>query len=117
MKDDPNLWFYRPIHPDHLAYAAQDVMFLPLLQRRLCDRLGDPSGKRVLDRSQSYADYGRMNLHLSSPKAIERRGLRVQAMLATQNETSMYFKLNLGAQRQGAVSRPDAVSRFKDVQF
>merc|ERR1712216_994647 len=72
MKDDPNLWFYRPMHPDLTAYAAQDVMYLPLLQRRLCDRLGDPSGRRVLERSRSYADYGSMNLHLSSPKAVER---------------------------------------------
>merc|ERR1711971_954017 len=83
MKDDPNVWFYRPMHEDLVAYAAQDVMYLPLLYQRLCDMLGDPSGGRVLSRSRQYAQYADMNLHLSSPKAIERCGLRVQAMLAT----------------------------------
>merc|ERR1712039_677580 len=52
-----------------------------------------------------------------SPSAVERRGLRLQAMLATRTDSALYFKLNLGAQRQGVVSRPDALSRFKDLQF
>mmetsp|Transcript_23368 Transcript_23368/g.51611 ORF Transcript_23368/g.51611 Transcript_23368/m.51611 type:complete len:109 (-) Transcript_23368:78-404(-) len=58
-----------------------------------------------------------MNLHLPSPRAIERRGLRLQAMLATRTEGNLYFKLNLGATRQGVVSRPDALVRFQDLQF
>eukprot|EP00933_Yihiella_yeosuensis_P055370 TRINITY_DN5411_c0_g1_i3.p1 TRINITY_DN5411_c0_g1~~TRINITY_DN5411_c0_g1_i3.p1 ORF type:complete len:259 (+),score=36.63 TRINITY_DN5411_c0_g1_i3:86-862(+) len=39
MKDDPNVWFYRPMHPDLLNYAAQDVMYLPVLHRVLCDKI------------------------------------------------------------------------------
>ncbi|CAE8610039.1 unnamed protein product, partial [Polarella glacialis] len=117
MKDDPNVWFYRPMHEDLITYAAQDVMYLPLLHRRLCDELGDPSGGRVLSRSQRYVDYSRMNHHLSSPKAAQRRSLRLQAMLATHTETALYFKLNLGAHRQGVVSREEALKNFKDLQF
>lgn len=117
MREDPNVWFYRPLQDDLIMYAAQDVMYLPLLHRRLCDELRDPSGGRTLLRSRRYAEYSRMNLHLGSPKAAEKRGLRLRAMLATQTEAAHYFKLNLGAQRQGAVSRPEAVSRFKDLQF
>eukprot|EP00927_Polykrikos_kofoidii_P043792 TRINITY_DN37893_c0_g1_i1.p1 TRINITY_DN37893_c0_g1~~TRINITY_DN37893_c0_g1_i1.p1 ORF type:complete len:398 (-),score=49.81 TRINITY_DN37893_c0_g1_i1:78-1271(-) len=116
MRDDPNIWFYRPIHEDLTTYAAQDVMYLLLLHHVLCDLLGDPGGGRVLHRSRQYADYARMNQHLASPKAAERRGLRLQAMLATQTETALYLKLNLGNQRQGAVSRPEAMSRFRDFQ-
>eukprot|EP00913_Durusdinium_trenchii_P022740 g21353.t4 len=58
-----------------------------------------------------------MNLHLSSPKAAERRGLRLQAMLATQTEAALYFKLNLGAHRQGVVSREEALKNFKDMHY
>lgn len=117
MKGDPNVWFYRPIEQELLNYAAQDVMYLPLLHRLLCEKLRDPSGGRVLAQSRSYVEYSRMNLHLNSPKAAEKRGLRLQAMLATRTEKAMYFKLNLGAQRQGAVSRPDAIARFRDMEF
>lgn len=117
MQDDPNIWFYRPLQPELIAYATQDVMYLPLLHRTLCSALGDPSGGRVLSRSTRYVDYARMNHHLASPKAAERRGLRVQAMLATRTEEALYFKLNLGAHRQGAVSRPVALARFSDLQF
>jgi exonuclease 3'-5' domain-containing protein 1 len=117
MKGDPNVWFYRPMEQELLNYAAQDVMYLPLLHRLLCEKLRDPSGGRVLAQSRSYVEYSRMNLHLNSPKAAEKRGLRLQAMLATRTEKAIYFKLNLGAQRQGAVSRPEAVSRFRDMEF
>ncbi|CAK0899445.1 unnamed protein product, partial [Prorocentrum cordatum] len=117
MADDPNVWFYRPMHEDLITYAAQDVMYLPLLHRLLCDQLGDPSGGSVLARSERYTDYARMNLHLGSPKAVEKRGLRLQAMLATRTDAALYFKLNLGSHRQGAASRPEAVSRFRDMQF
>jgi len=117
MKDDPNMWFYRPMQQDLLSYAVQDVMYLPLLHRRMCKELGDPSGGQVLLRSQKYSDYARMNLHIASPKAVEKRGLRLQAMLATQTEAAWHFKLNLGASRHGAVSRPEALSRFQELQF
>eukprot|EP00930_Biecheleria_cincta_P050613 TRINITY_DN35802_c0_g1_i1.p2 TRINITY_DN35802_c0_g1~~TRINITY_DN35802_c0_g1_i1.p2 ORF type:complete len:172 (+),score=30.57 TRINITY_DN35802_c0_g1_i1:692-1207(+) len=117
MKDDPNVWFYRPMQEELITYAAQDVMYLPLLHRELCDKLGDPSGGRVLSRSQSYVSYAHMNNHLTSPKAAQRKGLRLQAMLATQTEAALYFKLNLGAHRQGVVSRDQALLNFKDLQF
>lgn len=117
MNADPNVWFYRPFGPDLITYAAQDVMYLPLLHHKLCDVLGDPSGGRVIEKSRRYCDYARMNHHLGTPKAAEKRGLRLQAMLATQTEAALYLKLNLGAHRQGAVSRPEALSRFKDLQF
>ncbi|CAK9111360.1 unnamed protein product [Durusdinium trenchii] len=117
MKKDPNVWFYRPMREDLLTYAAQDVMYLPLLHQRLCDQLGDRSGCRVMTRSREYVNYARMNLHLSSPKAAERRGLRLQAMLATQTEAALYFKLNLGAHRQGVVSREEALKNFKDMHY
>lgn len=117
MKDDPNVWFYRPMSEDLIAYAAQDVMYLLLLHRQLCDSLSDPSGGRVLMRSQRYVDYAKMNHHLKTPKAVERHGLRLQAMVATQTEAALYLKLNLGAHRQGVVSRPEALARFKDLQF
>lgn len=116
MKEDPNLWFYRPLPEEMLSYAVQDAMYLPLLHWRLCSALGDPSGGSVLQRSQQYVDYASMNMHLQSPKAVERRGLRLQAMLATRTKDTLYFKLNLGS-RQGAASRPDAVSRFKGLKF
>lgn len=117
MKKDPNVWFYRPLREDLLTYAAQDVMYLPLLHQRLCDQLGDRTGSRVMSRSQEYVNYAHMNLHLSSPKAAERRGLRLQAMLATQTEAALYFKLNLGAHRQGVVSREEALKNFKDMHY
>eukprot|EP00913_Durusdinium_trenchii_P022736 g21352.t1 len=44
--------FYRPMREDLLTYAAQDVMYLPLLHQRLCDQLGDRSGCRVMTRSR-----------------------------------------------------------------
>ncbi|CAE7299602.1 unnamed protein product [Symbiodinium sp. CCMP2592] len=117
MKSDPNIWFYRPMQEDLLAYATQDVMYLPLLHRRLCDQLGDTTGNNVLSRSRQYVNYSKMNLHLSSPKAAERRGLRLQAMLATHTEAALYFKLNLGAHRQGVVSREEALKNFKDMHY
>lgn len=117
MREDPNVWFYRPLREDLMQYAVQDVRYLPLLHRHLCDSLGDPGGVGTLMRSQQYVDYARMNHHLGSPKAVEKRGLRLQAMLATRTEAALYFKLNLGAHRQGAVSRPDAISRLKGAQF
>eukprot|EP00439_Symbiodinium_sp_Y106_P062061 s108_g9.t1 len=109
--------FYRPMQEDLLAYATQDVMYLPLLHRRLCDQLGDTTGNNVLSRSRQYVNYSKMNLHLSSPKAAERRGLRLQAMLATHTEAALYFKLNLGAHRQGVVSREEALKNFKDMHY
>lgn len=117
MRDDPNVWFYRPLDSDLTAYAAQDVMYLPLLHHVLCDQLQDLTGGKIIERSKSYTSYSRMNLHLMSPKAAERRGLRLQAMVATRTENALYMKLNLGAQRQGAVSRDEALSRFKDLKF
>ncbi|CAJ1336660.1 unnamed protein product, partial [Effrenium voratum] len=117
MKKDPNIWFYRPMKEDLLTYAAQDVMYLPLLHRRLCDQLGDRTGNRVMSRSQEYVKYARMNLHLSSPKAAQRRHLRLQAMLATHTDAALYFKLNLGAHRQGVVSREEALKNFKDMHY
>merc|ERR1712113_542118 len=89
MKEDPNIWFYRPMQEELITYAAQDVMYLPLLYQRLCDELRDPAGVRVLSRSRSYSSYARMNLALSSPKAAEKRGLRLQAMLATQTDAAL----------------------------
>ncbi|CAE7527418.1 PAN1 [Symbiodinium natans] len=117
MNSDPNIWFYRPMQEDLLTYASQDVMYLPLLHRRLCDELGDVTGARVLSRSRQYVNYSKMNLHLASPKAAERRGLRLQAMLATHTEAALYFKLNLGAHRQGVVSRTEALKNFNDMQY
>ncbi|EER18007.1 hypothetical protein Pmar_PMAR019889, partial [Perkinsus marinus ATCC 50983] len=32
MAQDPNVWFYRPLQPDMISYAARDVMCLPLLR-------------------------------------------------------------------------------------
>jgi len=116
MEDDANVWFYRPLDPELISYAAQDVMYLPLLHWLLCDKLGDPSGSQVLLQSQRYVDYAEMNTHLASPKAVEKRGLRLRAMLATKTESSLYFKLNLGAHRQGAATRPDAVSRYDGMK-
>lgn len=117
LQEDPNIWFYRPLQEELIGYATQDVMYLPLLHRTLCAALGDPSGGRVLSRSTRYVDYARMNIHLASPSAVERRGLRLQAMLATRTEDNLYFKLNLGAHRQGAVSRPVALARFSKMSF
>lgn len=39
MAQDPNVWFYRPLQPDMISYAARDVMCLPLL-RELMSRPG-----------------------------------------------------------------------------
>merc|ERR1719409_2463349 len=71
MQEDPNIWFYRPMEEELRAYAAQDVMYLPLLFERMCEMLGDPTGGRVLLRSRRYTDYAQMNLHLGTPKAAE----------------------------------------------
>lgn len=117
MREDPNIWFYRPLQQELVAYAAQDAMYLPLLHRQLCEALEDPSGSSVMMRSKRYVDYARMNLHLSSPKAAERHGLRLQAMVATRTDAALYLKLNLGGHRQGVVSRPESLSSFEDLQF
>ena len=52
----------------------------------------------------------------STPQA-QRRGLRLQAMLATQSDSTLYFKLNLGAHRQGVVSREEALRNFEDMHY
>ncbi len=77
--------------------------------------MGD--SREVLVRSQSYASYGSMNPHLRSPSAVERKGLRLQAMFASRNERGMYFKLNLGVQRQGVVSREESLRRFESMRI
>merc|ERR1719428_1201834 len=101
-----------------MEYAVRDVTFLLLLHQQLCTALGDPTGGRVLKRSRLYSEeYPRLNLHFGSAGALEKRGARVQAMLATRTEAALHFKLNLSGQQQGVVSRPEALTRFHSVKL
>ncbi|CEL95361.1 unnamed protein product [Vitrella brassicaformis CCMP3155] len=115
MVRDPNVWYYRPVSRDLIEYAVQDVLHLLPLRQRLCEMLDDLHGYGVIRRSRNWVNYAHLNPHLKAPNDIEQKGLKVQAMCVAAHSTSMYFKLN--CDRQGVVSRPDTLQRFKDVKI
>ncbi|KAF4649986.1 hypothetical protein FOL47_001540, partial [Perkinsus chesapeaki] len=123
MNQDPNVWFYRPLQPDMISYAARDVMCLPLLRELMSFRigLGSEGGcaplveeAEVLHRSEEHVAYCLLNGHIRRPRELEKRGRRLDALLTAVNSSGMYFKLNCG--RQGVVCRPESMAKMHDVQ-
>ncbi|KAF4685402.1 hypothetical protein FOZ60_006570 [Perkinsus olseni] len=128
MAQDPNVWFYRPLQPDMVSYAARDVMCLPLL-KELMSRPGSIPREEstsssvgvallgeseVMARSEEHVAYCHLNEHIRRPRELEKRGRRLDALLTAVNSSGMYFKLNCG--RQGVVCRPQSMAKMHDLQ-
>eukprot|EP00438_Fugacium_kawagutii_P017458 Skav220272 [mRNA] locus=scaffold3532:74467:75213:- [translate_table: standard] len=86
-------WHERPLPPQVVRKAVENVAHLLPLQTTLNKELGDPSGTLIQRRSVHYLDYANMNKELSSEASL-RSGMKVKAMMASSKPGAAYFKLN-----------------------
>jgi exonuclease 3'-5' domain-containing protein 1 len=117
--DDPNLWMYRPLKPDLISYAVNDVIFLNDLRDAFISQKSQTHDDPLIDRHrmiQNYLDYSRTNLHVKSKNELERVGKKVTAMLTSRTQEGfLYFKLN--CDKTGAVVSPPVVQNFDAVKI
>uniref|UniRef100_A0A0G4HYI2 3'-5' exonuclease domain-containing protein n=1 Tax=Chromera velia CCMP2878 TaxID=1169474 RepID=A0A0G4HYI2_9ALVE len=117
MLQDPNVWFFRPIKRDLIEYAVADVIHLCPLQRKMEEALGggDAVREAVVSRSSAWVSYCHLNAFAKRKSDLEKRGLRLQAMLVSASPRCLYFKLN--CHKQGVVSRVSDMEAFRDVEI
>ena len=106
-------WHERPLQPQVIRKAVENVAHLLSLQTTLNKELGDPSGTLIQRRSMQYVDYANMNKELPSEASL-RSGLKVKAMLASMKPGAAYFKLNHSV--TGAVLEDDDLKEFVDLK-
>eukprot|EP01066_Platyproteum_vivax_P021227 Platyproteum_vivax@DN9252_c0_g1_i1.p1 len=116
MDHDSNLWFYRPINQDLIEYAIQDVLHLTAVRLKMNSLLGDHSGTLVTEESKIWINYAHLNETIEKPQDIMVKGSKIQGMCTVNGPSGLYFKLNLG-DKQGAVSMPEPVARFKNIKL
>ena len=111
MTEDSQLWLYRPIASNLVKYAMADVLDLLELRSFLSPYRTFPFYLKTI---QAYSDYRFLNQHVRKPLDLEKRGLRLKAMLAAQSPNgSLVFKLNCG--KCGIVSGASETADFQGV--
>lgn len=108
-------WHERPLQPQVIRKAVQNVAHLLPLQSTLNKELGDPSGTLIQRRSMHYLEYANMNSkELPSETASLRSGVKVKAMLVSKKPGAAYFKLNHSV--TGAVLEDEDLKEFVDLK-
>ena len=122
LNEEPNFWFYRPLDPEAVEYAASDVKSLHIL-RRVLDAESESAGLHTTRVSRLtellYGGYVHMNTHIRNSRAIQ-KGFYLLAMLTSrkgEDSETLHFKLNLGSSVTALATRPDAILAFRDLQL
>lgn len=110
MTEDPQLWLYRPVSSNLVKYAIADVADLLALKQALAPAATSPVYTKCV---QWYTDYRLLNQHVRKPVDLEKRGLRLKAMLAANSPAGLLFKINCG--RCGIVSGASETADFAGV--